>query len=104
MAVTFDYTTEQLERDFKFIGVGNICELRGIKARVGAWACEHCPFNKGIINEFSITSPWLWQDLMNENNFVKCVHKDAEDSEDSSDFKHYFYEYIRDKAIAHYYD
>ena len=103
MAVTYDYTTGQIERDFKFIGVGNICELRGIKARVGGYACEHCPFNKGKINSFFLMSPSSWQD-MEDKDYIKCTHKGAEDSEDSEYIRHCFWEYIRDEAFKHYYD
>lgn len=47
MAMIYDYQTGKITRDWHLIKHGEICRLRDVPARVGAYGCEHCSFNKG---------------------------------------------------------
>lgn len=96
MACTYNYETGKITLDFHLVKYGEICDLRGVKGKVGSYACRGCPFNKGSISDMG--------DPVNWDSFVKCKHPQAQDSESSRNLKCKIYEDFRNEALSHYYD
>lgn len=96
MACTYDYTTGKITLDFHLVKWDEICDLKGIKGKVGQYGCQYCPFNGGFISDTS--DPIDWQ------TFTKCKHKDAKDSNGSLSVKWKLYDDFEREALAHYYD
>lgn len=94
--MTYDYQTRKITRDWHLKKHGEICRLRGVPARVGAYGCKNCPHNKG--NETD------WNADIEDMFFTKCNHKDAKDSEGSSSMLEQIYDKFELKAMCAYYD
>lgn len=101
---TYDYTTGQITRDFKFVKFGEVCRLRGVGSMVGKPGCKKCPFNGGVISTADCKSVYEWTYEDSEDRYVKCKHKEAKDSPDSEDIRYWFYEKFKEQAYAAYYD
>lgn len=96
MSCTYDYETGKITIDFHLMKWGEICDLKGIKGRIGAEGCRYCPFNGGYISDTSDPIEW--------RTFTKCKHENAKDSEGCDAAYYEIYDKIRQEALAHYYD
>lgn len=92
MACTYDYDTGKIALDFHLVKYDEICELRGIKGRVGVDECHRCPFHGGTYTDHQWTM------------FVRCKHPEAKDSEGSFDAMYDICEKFREEALTHFYD
>ncbi len=92
MACTYDYNTGKITMDFHLIRHDEICNLRGIRTRVGAFGCKNCVFNAGTHIHRNCTE---WED------YVKCKHPDAKDSEGSWAAWHNICEKFKEEALSY---
>lgn len=88
--MTYDYSTGRIERDFSFVKFGIICRLSGLPSRVGKPGCQRCPYNGGIVEGFDDK----------EISFVKCKHKEAEDSEENTWTKWHYLDEFKNEALC----
>ena len=97
MAMTYDYQTGKITRDWHLVKHDEICRLRDVPARVGAYGCEHCPFNKGIEIDWSAHN-------IEDQFYTKCIHKDAKDSEGSGAIIRQIIDKFEYEAMCAFYD
>ena len=97
MAMTYDYQTREITRDWHLIKHGERCRLRGLPAIVGAHGCEHCPFNKGTEIDWSAHN-------IEDQFYTKCINKDAKDSEGSGEIIRQIIDKFEDEAMCAFYD
>lgn len=95
MACTYNYETGEMKFDFHLVAYGEICELRGMKGKVGNSECHRCPCYGGSYSDMR-SIDW--------DSWVKCKHPDAKDSENSRDAMYVLREKFREEALTHYYD
>ena len=74
--MTYCYSTGKITREWHLMKHDDICRLRDVPSRIGAYGCSHCPYNKG--NEVN----WESQSL-DEMFFTKCTHPKSIDAEGS---------------------
>ena len=101
---TYYYDTCKIERNFKFVRFNEKCRLSGLPCYVGTTRrCEGCPHNGGSVSSFDIRD--VDHRYVGDNEqYVRCLHPDAKDSEGSGNFISMWYEHFRNEAITHYYD
>ena len=68
MAMTYDYNTRKITRDWHIRRHDEKCRLSGLPAYIGGDRCQKCPYNKGT------------RDL-EDTFFTLCSHPEAKDSE-----------------------
>lgn len=97
MAMTYDYDTRKITRDWNIRWHDEKCRLSGLPAYVGGDRCRKCPYNKGIKTD------WEARDL-EETFFTLCSHPEAKDSENTGDVLRRIYDEFEGEALAHMYD
>ena len=97
MAVTYDYETGRMTRDFHFVRYGEICRLSGLPAYVGGNRCKHCPCNDGYVDSCSFGVEH-WQDF--DGSYIRCKHSEAKDSENIGDLLRAYYDFIQHRALC----
>ena len=95
MACTYNYETGKVTLDFHLVAYNEICTLRGLKGKAGNQECHRCPFYGGSYSDMS---------TINWDSFVKCKHKDAKNSENSSGAMSAVIEKFIEEALTHFYD
>lgn len=97
MAMTYDYETRKITRDWHIRRVDEKCRLSGLPAKVGGDRCSKCKYNKGI--EFDYQS----RDLK-DTFFTLCSHPEATDSENTWNVLSRIYNRFESEALARMYD
>jgi len=97
MAMTYDYNTGKITRDWHIRRHDEKCRLSGLPAKVGGDRCSKCQYHKGT--EFD----WQARDL-EDTFFTLCSHPEATDSENTENVLRGIYDDFEDKALAHMYD
>ena len=97
MAMTYDYSTGKITRDWHIRRDEEKCRLSGLPAKVGGERCKKCPYNKGGKID------WKARDLA-DTFFTLCSHPEATDSENTGNVLWHIYETFEDEALAHMYD
>ena len=97
MAMTYDYNTRKITRDWHIRRHGEKCRLSGFPAKAGGNRCKKCPYNKGT--EFD----WQARDL-EDTFFTLCSHPEAKDSENTEYVRWCIYDRFECEALAHMYD
>lgn len=97
MAMTYDYDTRKITRDWHIRRHDEKCCLSGLPAYVGGDRCRKCPYNRGIKTD------WNARELENMF-FTLCSHPEAKDSENTGDVLRGIYDSFEDEALAHMYD
>ena len=97
MAMTYDYNTGKITRDWHIRRHDEKCRLSGLPAKVGGDRCSKCQYHKGT--EFD----WQARDL-EDTFFTLCSHPEATDSENTDNVLRGIYDDFEDKALAHMYD
>lgn len=97
MAMTYDYNTGKITRDWHIRRHDEKCRLSGLPAKVGGDRCSKCQYHKGT--EFD----WQARDL-EDTFFTICSHPEATDSENTENVLWRIYDRFESKALAHMYD
>jgi len=97
MAMTYDYSTRKITRDWHIRRCDEKCRLSGLPAKVGGNRCQKCQYHKGV--EFD----WQARDL-DDTFFILCSHPEAKDSENTDRVLRYIYDRFENEAITHMYD
>lgn len=91
--ISYDYSTGHIERDFHFVKHGEICRLRDVPSRVGAYGCKRCPYHKGEDVE------WNARDI-EDMFFTRCNHPNSKDSEGSEGIVRDLYDRFITEALS----
>lgn len=97
MAMTYDYNTRKITRDWHIRRHGEKCRLSGLPAKAGGDRCQKCPYHKGI--EFD----WQARNL-EDTFFTLCSHPEVKDSENTQNVLWRIYDRFESEALAHMYD
>lgn len=97
MAMTYDYQTRKITRNWHIRRHNEKCRLSGLPAYVGSDRCHKCPYNKGT--EFN------WQAIdLEDTFFTRCSHPEAKDSKNTGSILNRIYDEFENEALAHMYD
>lgn len=97
MAMTYDYETRKITRDWYLKRDGEKCRLSGLPAKVGGERCRKCPYHKG--ETFDMDA------IEYEDSFLTyCSHPQATDSENTEKLLGHIYRRFENEAISHMYD
>lgn len=77
MALTYDYNTGKITRDFKFVKYREKCRGSGLPCYVGNDRCLKCKYNSGSIHPWTSLETTL---SSLEESYVYCHHPEAKDS------------------------
>ena len=97
MAMTYDYNTGGITRDWHIRRHDEKCRLSGLPAKVGGDRCSKCQYHKGT--EFD----WQARDL-EDTFFTLCSHPEAKDSDNTENVLCRIYDRFESKALVHMYD
>ena len=97
MAMTYDYQTRKITRDWHIRRHEEKCSLSGLPAWVGGDRCSKCKYNKGTKTD------WNAKDL-EDTFFTLCSHPEAKDSENTENVLWEIYDRFESEALAHMYD
>ena len=97
MAATFDYNTQQLERDFHFVEWDTKCKRSGLPCKAGSDRCQKCAHYDGSVHPSSFGVEY-WQRF--DKSYVLCKHEEAKDAEDSSAVRSAYYDFVKHRALC----
>lgn len=97
MAMTYDYNTRKITRDWHIRRHDEKCRLSGLPAYVGGDRCSKCKYNKGTEVD------WQARDL-EDTFFTLCSRPETKDSENTENVLWSIYDRFESKALAHMYD
>lgn len=103
MALTYTYSTGQIERDFVLKKVEGNCDMDPEHTRLIGVMCKICPYFQKMETFYHPSREAYQLGTDKIGTFVFCkYHK--KDDEGTRDILHRMYEKFRDKAISHFYD
>ncbi len=97
MAMTYDYQTRKITRDWHIRRDDEKCRLSGLPAKVGGDRCSKCPYHKGIEHDYQARD-------LEDTFFTLCSHPEAKDSENTKYVLRRIYDRFEDEALARMYD
>lgn len=93
MAVTYDYSTRKITRDFHFVKGDTKCTGSGLPTWTGGHhdRCRKCQYYLGTL--------YAWE-FGTDDDFVMCKHPDKKDDENSGNVQYLYYDKVEQKALA----
>jgi hypothetical protein len=95
MAMTYDYSTRHITRDFVLVEEREICRESGLPARAGNGRCHKCNYFGGKLYS------WEYGSIIDDDaTYVICKCKAKKDSAGCRKALSYLYEELEKRALC----